>query len=64
MSKLETKEQNVNWIEFKEFVKLELPASSTLKALVLAEPDTLSLPLTIAKLKVYFRMLRKELRGR
>jgi len=44
----------------KEFAREELPAHSTLQAIVLAEPDEMDAEIFLRKVPLWTRLLRKE----
>ena len=52
---------SVSLLSLKQLAQEMLPRSSHLRALILAEPDSLSREQAIAKLEVFSRLLYKEL---
>ena len=59
---LEHPSDTVNFSELKKVAIKFLPPTSTLRKVILSEPDTLTRTSAIAKLEIYVRLLYSELR--
>jgi hypothetical protein len=52
----------VSFVELKTLARNLLPHDSTLRALILSEPDSLPRAAVLAKIEVFSRLLYRELR--
>jgi len=50
----------VSFVDLKQIVQQKLPETSTVRQLILSEPDSMPSGIGLEKLKIYSRLLRRE----